>query len=116
MATGCPDFSQLLVAAGDLLVVAPSSEASEGPRGPSMPLAKRAQIVAALRRVDAVTWFDEPDLVATLRELRPDVDAKGTDCTPQTVRQGSVDEEIEIAIRGDPQDRSTTAPLARSGS
>jgi rfaE bifunctional protein nucleotidyltransferase chain/domain len=106
---------------GDLLVVALNSDASvraiKGPQRPYMPLDERAQIVGALRCVDAVTWFDEPDLVATLRELRPDVHAKGSDYTPRTVPEASVDAElgIEIAICGDPKDHSTTELLARIG-
>ncbi len=104
---------------GGFLVVALNSDASvreiKGPRRPYMPLAERAEIVAALRCVDAVTWFDETDLVATLRQLRPDIHAKGTDYTPQSVPEASVDAElgIEIAICGDPKDHSTTELLAR---
>jgi bifunctional ADP-heptose synthase (sugar kinase/adenylyltransferase) len=83
--------------------------------GPACRLTERREIVAALRCVDAVTWFDEPDLVATLRELRPDVHAKGTDYTPQSIPEAAVDAElgIEIAICGDAKGHSTTELLAR---
>ena len=81
---------------GGFLVVALNSDASvraiKGPRRPYMPLAERAEIVAALRCVDAVTWFDETDLAATLRQLRPDIHAQGMhEGAPQSVPEASVD-------------------------
>lgn len=87
----------------------------QGTGRPCMPLTERAEIVEALRCVDAVTWFDEPDPVATLRELRPDVHAKGTDYIPQSIPEAAVDAElgIEIAICGDAKGHSTTELLAR---
>jgi bifunctional ADP-heptose synthase (sugar kinase/adenylyltransferase) len=47
---------------------------------------------------------------ATLRALRPEVHAKGTDYTRDTVPERNVDRElgIEIAICGDPKTRSST--------
>ena len=67
--------------------------------------------------MDCVTSFDEPDLEATLRRLRPAVHAKGSDYTPQTVPEGALDRElgIEIAICGDPKQRSSSALLQRLG-
>ena len=106
-------------AQGDFLVVALNSDRSvrviKGPARPFMPLAERAEVVAALRCVDAVTWFDEPDLEPTLRQLRPDVHAKGTDYSAACVPEASVDLElgIEIAICGDPKDHSTSEMIAR---
>jgi bifunctional ADP-heptose synthase (sugar kinase/adenylyltransferase) len=80
-----------------------------------MPLAERAEIVGALRCVDAVTSFDEVDLETTLRMLRPDVHAKGSDYTAASVPEASLDRElgIEIAICGDPKDHSTSGLLRR---
>lgn len=120
---GCPQAalasisSEAACSTASTVMVATSVRAIKGPQRPYMPLDERAEIIGALRCVDAVTWFDEPDLVATLRELRPDVHAKGSDYTPQTVPEASVDAElgIEIAICGDPKDRSTTKLLARIG-
>jgi rfaE bifunctional protein nucleotidyltransferase chain/domain len=100
---------------GDCLVVALNTDASirglKGAGRPLMPLAERAEIVAALACVDHVVAFDEPDLVPTLRSLRPDVHAKGTDYTVDDVPERAVDMElgIEIVICGDPKDHSTSA-------
>jgi rfaE bifunctional protein nucleotidyltransferase chain/domain len=104
---------------GDFLIVALNSDASvaalKGSGRPYMPLAERAEIVGALRCVDAVTWFDEADLEATLRALRPDIHAKGTDYTEVDVPEAATDRElgIEIAICGDPKDHSTSSLLGR---
>jgi rfaE bifunctional protein nucleotidyltransferase chain/domain len=104
---------------GDFLIVALNSDASvralKGADRPFLPLAERAEIVGALRCVDAVTWFDEADLEPTLRLLRPDVHAKGTDYTVTSVPEAAVDREllIEIAICGDPKEHSTRELLRR---
>jgi len=103
---------------GDYLVVALNSDDSvralKGRNRPFQPLADRLEIVAALRCVDAVTSFGDRDLGATLRALAPDVHAKGSDYTPETVPERAVDAElgIEIAICGGPKVRSTS-DLAR---
>jgi rfaE bifunctional protein nucleotidyltransferase chain/domain len=108
-------------ACGDLLVVALNTDASvrrlKGAGRPLVPLAERAELVGALRAVDFVVAFDEPDLTATLRALRPDVHAKGGDYTPDGVPEAAVDRElaIEIAICGGPKLRSTTALVRRLG-
>jgi rfaE bifunctional protein nucleotidyltransferase chain/domain len=104
---------------GDYLVVALNADDSvrqlKGQGRPLMPLEERAQIVAALRCVDAVTSFAERDLEATLRALRPDVHAKGTDYTEAGVPEAAVDRElgIEIAICGAAKRGSTSAIAAR---
>ena len=80
-----------------------------------MPADERAEIVAALTDVDAVVIFDEPDVRALIREIRPDVQAKGTDYTRENVPER--DEVLayggRIEIVGDPKDHSTTDFLAR---
>jgi len=104
---------------GDLLVVALNSDASvrelKGPSRPLLALEERAEVLAALRAVDYVTWFDERDVAATLRVLRPDVHAKGPDYTEGTLPEAAVDRElgIEIAFCGDPKARSTSELLTR---
>ncbi|MFN2535128.1 MAG: adenylyltransferase/cytidyltransferase family protein [Pseudonocardiaceae bacterium] len=104
---------------GDFLIVALNSDHSvraiKGPGRPLMPLAERAEIVGALRCVDAVTPFDEADLETTLRLLRPDVHAKGSDYTTVSVPEAATDRElgIEIAICGDPKNHSTSDLLRR---
>jgi rfaE bifunctional protein nucleotidyltransferase chain/domain len=104
---------------GDCLVVALNDDASaralKGPGRPLVPLAERAELVAALACVDFVTSFGEPTLEATLRALRPQVHAKGTDYTSASVPERHVDRElgIHIAICGDPKRRSSSALFER---
>jgi rfaE bifunctional protein nucleotidyltransferase chain/domain len=104
---------------GDVLVVALNSDASvqsiKGPGRPILSDAARAQLVAALGVVDYVTIFDEPDVTELLRALRPDVHAKGTDYTVETVPERETARQcgVRIAIVGDPKDHSTRDLLAR---
>ena len=75
--------------------------------------AERAEILAALADVDAVVIFPELDVRAIIREIRPDVHAKGTDYTAESVPER--DEVIacggRVEIVGDPKDHSTTATI-----
>jgi D-glycero-beta-D-manno-heptose 1-phosphate adenylyltransferase len=104
-------------ALGGKLVVAMNSDASvrqiKGEGRPFMPAQERAEIVAALADVDAVVLFDEPDVRALIREIRPDIQAKGTDYTRENVPER--DEVLayggRIEIVGDPKDHSTTELL-----
>ena len=93
-----------------------SVRAAKGAGRPHVPLAERCELVAALACVDYVTWFGEPTLEATLRLLRPDVHAKGTDYTSENLPERAVDRElgIEIAICGDPKEHSSSALGARA--
>jgi rfaE bifunctional protein nucleotidyltransferase chain/domain len=101
-------------ALGDLLIVAVNSDASvraaKGPLRPILPEAERAEIVAHLASVDAVLLFDEPTVTEVLRAIRPDVHAKGTDYTPETVPERAVVSEWGGAtvICGDPKEHATT--------
>jgi rfaE bifunctional protein nucleotidyltransferase chain/domain len=76
-------------ALGGRLVVAINSDESvrrlKGEGRPIMPESERAEIVAALADVDAVVIFPELDVRAIIREIRPDVQAKGTDYTADSV-------------------------------
>lgn len=102
---------------GDVLVVAVNSDSSmrklKGPGRPILDEQARAQLVASLRDVDYVMLFGEPDVEALLQELHPDVHAKGTDYTPETVPERVASERlgIRVAIVGDPKDHSTCAFL-----
>lgn len=104
---------------GDVLVVALNSDASvrniKGPGRPVLSDQARAQLVAALGVVDYVTIFDEPDVTALLQALRPDVHAKGTDYTVETVPERETARRlgVRIAIVGDAKDHSTRDLLAR---
>jgi rfaE bifunctional protein nucleotidyltransferase chain/domain len=99
---------------GGKLVVAINSDASvralKGEGRPIMPEAERAEIVAALADVDAVVIFPELDVRALIREIRPDIQAKGTDYTVETVpeRDAVMEYGGRVAIVGDPKDHSTS--------
>jgi D-glycero-beta-D-manno-heptose 1-phosphate adenylyltransferase len=101
-------------ALGGRLVVAINSDASvrtlKGEGRPIMPDHERAEIVAALADVDAVVVFPELDVRAIIREIRPDVQAKGTDYTVDSVPERDTVAEYggHVAIVGDPKDHSTS--------
>jgi bifunctional ADP-heptose synthase (sugar kinase/adenylyltransferase) len=69
----------------------------------------RALLVAALRAVDYVVLYSEPSVESLLEDLRPDVHAKGTDYTVETVPERATAARlgITVAIVGDPKDHST---------
>jgi rfaE bifunctional protein nucleotidyltransferase chain/domain len=101
-------------ALGGRLVVAVNSDESvralKGEGRPIMPAEERAEIVAALADVDAVVIFPELDVRAIVREIRPDVQAKGTDYTVDSVPERAVVAEYggRVEIVGDAKDHSTT--------
>jgi rfaE bifunctional protein nucleotidyltransferase chain/domain len=98
---------------GDILVVGVNSDSSvcnlKGPGRPILPESARADLVAALRAVDYVVLFSEPNVEALLDFLRPDVHAKGTDYSAETVPERATAARlgIRVAIVGDPKDHST---------
>jgi rfaE bifunctional protein nucleotidyltransferase chain/domain len=100
-------------AEGDVLVVGVNADSAvHGLKGPGRPVLNeraRALLVAALREVDYVVIFPEPNVEALLSELRPGVHAKGTDYTAETVPERATAEKlgIRVAIVGDPKDHST---------
>jgi rfaE bifunctional protein nucleotidyltransferase chain/domain len=102
---------------GDFLVVAVNSDSSvcnlKGPGRPILDENARALLVAALRCVDYVVVFPEATVESLLEELRPDVHAKGTDYTAETVPERATAARlgIRVAIVGDPKDHSTRALL-----
>ena len=106
-------------ALGGKLIVGVNSDASvrqlKGAGRPLMPAGERAEIVAALMDVDAVVIFDEPDVRGLIGELHPDVQAKGTDYTRDTVPER--DEVLayggRVEIVGDPKDHSTSEFLGQ---
>ena len=106
---------------GDLLVVGVNSDEQvaiqKGAGRPVLPAMERAEIVASLESVDYVTIFDEPTVEQLLLALKPDVHAKGTDYTVDTVPERDVVRSYggQVAIVGDPKDHSTSAIIARLG-
>ncbi len=112
-------YLQAARAEGDLLVVGVNSDAStralKGEGRPVLTERARAWLVAALEAVDYVVIFDELDVQPLLREFQPDVHAKGTDYTPDTVpeRELAALLGIRVAIVGDPKQHSTRDLLAR---
>jgi rfaE bifunctional protein nucleotidyltransferase chain/domain len=106
-------------AEADLLVVAVNSDLStrlnKGPSRPVIPEAERAEIVAALRCVDHVVLFDTKDVISVIRLLRPDVQVKGTDYTPETIPEAAEVRSYggRVAVAGDPKDHSTTELLGK---
>jgi rfaE bifunctional protein nucleotidyltransferase chain/domain len=99
---------------GGRLVVAVNSDESvralKGEGRPVMPAEERAEILAALADVDAIVVFPERDVRALIREIHPDVQAKGTDYTEESVPEGDLVREYggRVAIVGDPKDHSAT--------
>jgi rfaE bifunctional protein nucleotidyltransferase chain/domain len=104
---------------GDVLVVAVNSDAStranKGPTRPVIPEDERAELVAGLAAVDHVVVFDDRTVERVIDALRPDVQAKGTDYTPETIPERARVEAYggRVVVCGDPKDHSTTALLDR---
>ena len=104
---------------GDALVVAINSDRSvralKGPGRPILNESERAALVSALRCVDHVVVFDEPDVTRVLDTLRPAIHAKGTDYTEATVpeREKVLAYGGQVRITGDPKDHSTKDVIRR---
>ena len=122
LANGCFDllhvghirYLRAAKALGGKLVVAVNADetvrALKGEGRPLMPDHERAEILAALADVDAVVIFPEPDVRALIREIRPDVQAKGTDYTTDSVPEADAVREGggRVEIVGDAKDHSTS--------
>ena len=104
---------------GEVLVVAINSDRSvrtlkdEG--RPILSENERIALVSALRCVDYVILFDEPDVSRVLDVLRPSVHAKGTDYTEQTVpeRDKVLAYGGAVRIAGDAKNHSTHDMIER---
>jgi rfaE bifunctional protein nucleotidyltransferase chain/domain len=121
LANGCFDllhvghtrYLQAAKALGDILIVAINSDSSVAEiKGPGRPLqseGERSEIVGALECVDYVTVFDAPTVDAILLELTPDIHAKGTDYSSDTVPERETVHSYggRVAIVGDPKRHST---------
>lgn len=111
---------------GGRVVVAINSDESvralKGDQRPIMPAAERAEIVAALEDVDAVVVFAEQDVRAIIAEIHPEIHAKGTDYTAESVPEAEAVRQYggRVEIVGDAKRHSTSeiirSRLARSPS
>lgn len=101
-------------ALGGRLVVAINSDESvralKGEGRPAVPALERAEIVAALEVVDAVVIFPELDVRTIIREIHPDIQAKGTDYTEGSVPERDTVLEYggRVEIVGDPKSHSSS--------
>jgi D-glycero-beta-D-manno-heptose 1-phosphate adenylyltransferase len=99
---------------GDFLVVGLNSDEQvrllKGDGRPYINENERAEIIASLRMVDAVTVFPEPTVNELIDSIRPDFHAKGTDYTTETVpeRERVRSYGGRVVIVGDPKDHSST--------
>jgi D-glycero-beta-D-manno-heptose 1-phosphate adenylyltransferase len=104
---------------GDVLFVGLNDDVAvarlKGAGRPVMPAAERAEIIGALRDVDHVVVFGEDTADQLVRRLRPDVHAKGTDYTTDSVPEAATVRAVggRIAITGDPKSHSTRDLIAR---
>jgi len=109
-------------ALGDVLVVGINSDEQvaklKGTGRPVLPERERAELVASLQAVDLVTIFSEPTVSELLLAIKPDVHAKGTDYTEETVPERDVVRSYggRVAIVGDPKDHSTSEILKKVSS
>jgi rfaE bifunctional protein nucleotidyltransferase chain/domain len=100
------------------LIVAVNSDVSmHRLKGPSRPIVgekDRLAVLDAIRFVDALVLFDDPTVEPLLRLIVPDIHAKGTDYTAESVPERAVAEElgIEIAICGPPKENATRGIIA----
>jgi rfaE bifunctional protein nucleotidyltransferase chain/domain len=126
-ANGCFDllhvghvrYLQGAAAEADRLIVAVNDDRSvaglKGPGRPVLAAADRAELVAAIRGVDYVVLFDDPNVERLLTRLRPDVHCKGTDYTVDSVPERAVVQAYggRTAIVGDQKSHATRDLIAR---
>src|SRR5690606_8905706 len=108
-------------AQGDVMFVGVNSDASErGLKGSTRPIYKQSErltLLDAIRYVDHLVLFEEPTCEDLLRALRPDVHAKGTDYTADTIPEKEVARElgIEVYIAGPPKENASRGVIATGG-
>jgi len=100
-------------ALGDVLVLAINNDASvrrlKGPERPLLPLEDRLGILSAFEMIDFVTAFEEDTVSPLLLKLKPNVQVKGTDYTPDTIPEKDTVASFggEVAVVGDPKDHAS---------
>jgi len=103
---------------GDVLFVGVNSDAAvarlKGAGRPLIPAVERVEILAALRPVDHVVVFDEDTADTLIAALKPDVHAKGTDYTADSVPERATAKAVgaRTAITGDPKGHATRELIA----
>jgi rfaE bifunctional protein nucleotidyltransferase chain/domain len=103
---------------GDVMIVGVNSDSSErGLKGPTRPIYQqdeRLTLLDAIRYVDHLVVFDEPTCENLLRALRPDIHAKGTDYTADTIPEKEVARElgIEVYIAGPPKENASRGVIS----
>jgi rfaE bifunctional protein nucleotidyltransferase chain/domain len=126
-ANGCFDllhvghvrYLQGAAAEADRLIVAVNDDRSvaglKGEGRPILPASDRAELVAALRRVDYVVIFGDPTVERLLLLVRPDVHCKGTDYTVESVPERAIVAGYggRTAIVGDAKNHATREILVR---
>ncbi len=87
----------------------------KGEGRPILPASDRAELVAALRRVDYVVIFGDPTVERLLLLVRPDVHCKGTDYTVESVPERAIVAGYggRTAIVGDAKNHATREILDR---
>ena len=106
-------------ALGDVLVVGINSDTSvrriKDPGRPILTQDERVSLISAMRCVDYVVLFDEPDVSRILDVLKPAIHAKGTDYTEQTVPERARVLKYGGAVRiaGDEKNHSTRDIIER---
>jgi len=127
LANGCFDvlhvghvrYLEAAKALGDVLIVGINSDEQtrrlKGAGRPLIPQDQRAEIIASVEAVDFVTIFDEPTVTELLLTLKPDIHAKGTDYTEDSVPERDVVRSFggRVAIVGDPKDHSSSEMIER---
>ena len=98
---------------GDVLFVGINGDAAvarlKGSGRPLMPASERVELLSALRAVDHVVVFDDDTADKLIAAIRPDVHAKGTDYTADSVPERETVRACggRVAIVGDPKDHAT---------
>lgn len=126
LANGCFDllhaghisYLESAKSAGDILVVAVNSDASvrtlKDPRRPIIPENERVEILCDMECVDYVILFNERTCDDLIRALRPDIHAKGTDYTRESVPERTTARAlgIETVIVGNVKENATKDIIA----
>ena len=117
--TGHLRYLSAAAALGDALWVALNSDESvrrlKGPRRPLLPWAERAELLAALRPVAAVLYFDAPTADGVIRAVAPELYVKGGDYSLATLPEADSVRAIGAEAHFLPfvEGQSTTALIER---